>query len=153
MCSSVSPLFLPSLLFSASPSENVKYHQHSLPPAGEGGWGGTAVVKELMPMFNRRWVQCVRGRGWDGRGRGEGRGWSRKLLEGGGGKRGWDPPDDSGGLGPAPTSPSTIHSLPPAPLPSRTGLRSPRPSSPSAEAGRSPQIRCHRPWHSWYQIQ
>lgn len=24
-----------------------------------GGWGSTAVVKTLMPMFNRRWVQCV----------------------------------------------------------------------------------------------
>lgn len=61
-------------------------------PLGGGGWGSTAVVKKLMPMFNRRWVQCVRGRGRDRRGRGEGRGWLRKLLEGGEGKRGRDPP-------------------------------------------------------------
>lgn len=57
------------------------------------------------------------------------------------------PPGDSGGLGPAPTSPSTIHALL-APFPSRTGRRSPRPSSPSAEAGQSPQTRCRHLWHS-----
>ena len=110
------------------------------------GWGSTAVVKNLMPMFNKREVQCVSG--GDGRGK-EGRGGLRKLLGREEGKRGRDPlPSDSGNFGPAPTSPSTIHSLLPAPLPSRTGRHSHHPSSPLAEAGQSPQIRCRHLWHS-----
>lgn len=142
-----SPLFLLST-FQCPPLKNLGMNTACHPL---GGWGSTAVIKILMPTFNKRWVQCVS----DGdRRRQEGRGWLRKLLDGGEGKRGWDlPQNESGDLGPAPTSPSTIHSLPPAPLPSRTGHRSPHPSSPSAEAGQSLQTQCRHLWHSWYQIQ
>lgn len=57
-------------------------------------------------------------------------------------------PIGGGDLGPAPTSPSTVHSLLLAPLPSRTGHRSLHPLSPSAEVGQSPQTQCHHLWHS-----
>lgn len=72
------------------------------------GWGSPAVVERLMPMFPKRWVQCVSG------GEGEA-GWSRQPPgeRGGQGKRGWSPRCQRG-LGPAPPSPSTIHSLLPA---------------------------------------
>lgn len=72
------------------------------------GWGSPAVVERLMPMFPKRWVQCVSG------GEGEA-GWLRQPPgeREGQGKRGWSPRCQRG-LGPAPPSPSTIHSLLPA---------------------------------------
>lgn len=137
-----SPLFLLST-FQCPPPRNVGMNTACHPL---GGWGSTAVIKKLMPTFNKRWIQCVSD--GDGRRR-KGGGSLRKLLDGGEGKRLGPTANDSGDLGPAPTSPSTIHSLPPAPLPSRTGRRSPRPSSPSAGAGQSPQTQCRHLWHSF----
>lgn len=101
----------PTIHFSVSPSKKCRY-EHSLPPIGGLG-KHSCNKKKLMPTFNKRWIQCVSD--GDGRRR-KGRGSLRKLLDGGEGKRLGPTPNDSGDLGPAPTSPSTIHSLPPAPL-------------------------------------
>lgn len=87
-CGSFSyPLFLLSLLFSVSPPPKNLGMNTACHPLG--GWGSTAVIKKLMPTFNKRWVQCVSGGNRRGR---ERRGWLRKLLDGGEGKKAWTYP-------------------------------------------------------------
>lgn len=116
---------LPSCLF-RSPLHKRRC-EHSLPPTGGlVSWGGTTGVEKIMPMFHGDGSSaCLGAAGGVGR-----------LLRGGRAEAG--------------TPLSQQHLSPP---PSRTGPRSPHPSSPLAEAGQSPRTRYHRLWRSWYQIQ
>lgn len=117
-------------VFSATPSAKFRF-EHSLPPTGGLGrrsWSPKSnahVPQEMGPV--RVWGRLARegGRGGEGL---SGEAAERRERRWGG----WGPPPPA-----APTPP-----------PSRTGPRPPRPLSPSAEAGRSPQTRCHRPWRS-----
>lgn len=139
----VLPLSLLSRL-SSGPSTKLRY-EHSVPPAaGLGkpscrGKINAHVPQEMGPV--RLW--------WGGGGglvaaatQGEGRAGEERL----------EPPVPAGSR--SCPSLSQHHPLPSAsrpplpPPPSRTGLRRPRPSSPSAGAGQSPRTRCRRPWHS-----
>lgn len=45
-------------LFSVPHSKKIRY-EHSLPPIR--GLGKHSHNQKLMPMFNKRWVQCVSG--------------------------------------------------------------------------------------------
>lgn len=49
----------PTILFSVSPTPKKLGMNTACHPLG--GWGSTAIIKKLMPMFNKRWVQCVSG--------------------------------------------------------------------------------------------
>jgi hypothetical protein len=45
--------------FQCSPPKNVGVNTACHPGWVGGGWGSRAVVKRLMPIFNKWWVQCV----------------------------------------------------------------------------------------------